>query len=776
MMRKSRESDEFQKYIRFEDGSRLSDELQPVHLSIDGRPTLNRDSESQKPFTSPQYDTPMVEENAFTFRAVFVGTLLGLIVTASNMYLGLTIGWSFGASLFGAIIGFSILKPLSIWLPPRFGGGYFGPKENCTLQTSATAAGGLSVGFISAIPALYRLGLMSPSVTQDTFALIMWSFAACYFGLFFAIPLRRYFILRQKLVFPSATVAAATIKSLHDNADGESSGAQQARVLIFTFAFALVFKCIVWFVPVLLEWHVLYYIGKAAGNLPLMAADVVWKWRLELSFAFVGAGMLVGNNTAASFFGGSVVAWAITGPLLLLLKVVGTAYGYPEVLTGSDGQISVDPNAKSTAQFWLLWPGVTLMVVSSFIEFGMRWRTISRGISGFFSEAIGSAQSALQFGRSGRFRAKKDDDMAIPMTGKDPAEDDDDETNGKTYRFGTAPTLAHDDDEGKEQADADEEDPAGPDEQVPVLWWSVGLVASIIFTTTILTTLFNVKVYEAFLAILLGFIFAFIGIQSSGETDIVPIGTIGKTSQFIFAAFRDPNQSQMLKTNLINGQIAAACAAQTVDMVGDLKTGHILRASPKSQFLAQLISAFFLFFSVGIFTLFGSSYPCILQKPSANVTCAFEAPAVASWTAVSLAVVNGVEKTVPSSSAWASLGAALFAVVFTVIKYTVVPHDYRKFMPNLNAAAIAIVNPQPSIGVAMLAGAILNTVWESKWPRTHVLLGYAVASGLIAGEGIGGIVEAVFSLSGLRQEVLSVSAGIPTKDEVAAVLSSLLSS
>ncbi|KAI8804216.1 hypothetical protein BJ742DRAFT_456499 [Cladochytrium replicatum] len=119
---------------------------------------------------------------------------------------------------------------------------------------------------------------------------------------------------------------------------------------------------------------------------------------------------------------------------------------------------------------------------------------------------------------------------------------------------------------------------------------------------------------EAILAILLGFIFAFIGIQSSGETDIVPIGTIGKTSQFVFAAFRDPNQSQMSKTNLINGQIAAACAAQTVDMVGDLKThfagiAQIAIFSPTDPHSSVL-------FSFLVFTLFGSS--------SANVTCAFE--------------------------------------------------------------------------------------------------------------------------------------------------------
>ncbi|KAK9760141.1 hypothetical protein K7432_016137, partial [Basidiobolus ranarum] len=101
------------------------------------------------------------EETEFTWRAAIIGSLLGCIVSASNLYLGLKIGWTFGASLFGAIFTFAIVKPLSRILPKVLGGGYFGPKENCTAQTAASTAGGFNVGFITCIPALYRLGVMS---------------------------------------------------------------------------------------------------------------------------------------------------------------------------------------------------------------------------------------------------------------------------------------------------------------------------------------------------------------------------------------------------------------------------------------------------------------------------------------------------------------------------------------------------------------------------------------------------------------------------------------
>lgn len=120
-------------------------------------------------------------------------------------------------------------------------------------------------------------------------------------------------VLKQKLVFPSATVSAETIRSLHDSVEGELNSEKRAKVLVISFVVALVIKLVSWWIPVLLEWHILYGIGKAAGSVPLMAADVLWRWRLDVRLAFIGAGMLVGMNAASSFFAGSVAAWAIIG-------------------------------------------------------------------------------------------------------------------------------------------------------------------------------------------------------------------------------------------------------------------------------------------------------------------------------------------------------------------------------------------------------------------------------------------------------------------------------
>ncbi|KAF9431823.1 hypothetical protein BGZ76_011664, partial [Entomortierella beljakovae] len=46
-------------------------------------------------------DSEIYEPHQFTWRASIVGSLLGCVVAASNLYLGLQIGWTFGAALWG---------------------------------------------------------------------------------------------------------------------------------------------------------------------------------------------------------------------------------------------------------------------------------------------------------------------------------------------------------------------------------------------------------------------------------------------------------------------------------------------------------------------------------------------------------------------------------------------------------------------------------------------------------------------------------------------------
>lgn len=158
---------------------------------------------------------PHEDGDGLAVRALVVGTALGLIIAASNVYLGLKTGLTFGAQLFGSLLGFAAIKTMSKYLPLAFGGGYFGPKENVTVQSAATGASGLTSMFVAAVPAMYRLGLLGASPQADFGRLFALTFCTAFYGCFFAIPLRKFYILKQKLIFPTPTATALAIRSLH---------------------------------------------------------------------------------------------------------------------------------------------------------------------------------------------------------------------------------------------------------------------------------------------------------------------------------------------------------------------------------------------------------------------------------------------------------------------------------------------------------------------------------------------------------------------------------
>jgi uncharacterized oligopeptide transporter (OPT) family protein len=60
---------------------------------------------------------------------------------------------------------------------------------------------------------MYGLNLLS-TPTQDFGKLIALGIVCGFYGMFFAVPLRKFYILRQHLIFPESTVTAIAIRTL----------------------------------------------------------------------------------------------------------------------------------------------------------------------------------------------------------------------------------------------------------------------------------------------------------------------------------------------------------------------------------------------------------------------------------------------------------------------------------------------------------------------------------------------------------------------------------
>jgi OPT family oligopeptide transporter len=164
------------------------------------------------------------EPQNFTFRGVAVGLVIGVVICFSNMYFGLQTGWVSGMAMPSALLGFAYFRAVSRLLSYPFS-----PVENVLVQSVAGSVGTmpLGCGFVGVLPALNFL--LKPEengpLRIGLWKLIVWAVGIAFFGVVFAVPLRKQFIIREKLKFPSGTATALMIGVLH----GEKGDAKVIR-------------------------------------------------------------------------------------------------------------------------------------------------------------------------------------------------------------------------------------------------------------------------------------------------------------------------------------------------------------------------------------------------------------------------------------------------------------------------------------------------------------------------------------------------------------------
>lgn len=96
---------------------------------------------------------------------------------------------------------------------------------------------------------MYRLDLLSELPEQDIGKLIALTACAGFFGVFFVIPLRKYYIIHQKLTFPTPAATAYTIRSLHSGKTGAIAAKKKSLALLYSFSATFVYKVLTGYAP-----------------------------------------------------------------------------------------------------------------------------------------------------------------------------------------------------------------------------------------------------------------------------------------------------------------------------------------------------------------------------------------------------------------------------------------------------------------------------------------------------------------------------------------------
>ena len=257
--------------------------------------------------------------------------------------------------------------------------------------------------------------------------------------------------------------------------------------------------------------------------------------------------------------------------------------------------------------------------------------------------------------------------------------------------------------------------------EVPGSWMIVGMLPITIAMVWLQIQAFDVSWYAGLIAVAMSFVLSLVASRATGETDTTPIGAMGKVMQLMFAVLAPKN----IAANLASAGIAANSASSSADLLTDLKTGYLLGANPRKQFLAQFFGVFF-----GTLAIVPIWY---LMVPTRAKLESFALPSTRAWEAVARVLVKGVGE-LPPSAVWAIFIGAGIGVVLPVIE-KLLPASKRKYMPSATGIGLAWVMPFQN-AFSFFIGAVIALFWVKVHNKSAEKFNVPLASGLIAGESL----------------------------------------
>src|SRR5207247_2581413 len=236
-----------------------------------------------------------------TPRALLLGVLLGLIFSASSVYLALKIGLTVSSSIPIAVLSITIFRAL----------GRTSILENNIVQTTGSASDSVAAGVVFTIPAILLMGY-----DLDISRVAILATAGGLMGILMMIPLRRALIVKEHdtLIYPEGTACAEVLIA------GEERGLQAKRVFQ-AFGVGFVYKFLMGGLKL---WPDVP--GKALAFYPGAAIST------EISPELLGVGYIIGPRIAGYLFAGGCFAYLVLAPAI---KLVGSGltepFGFPAV-------------------------------------------------------------------------------------------------------------------------------------------------------------------------------------------------------------------------------------------------------------------------------------------------------------------------------------------------------------------------------------------------------------------------------------------------------------
>ncbi len=264
--------------------------------------------------------------------------------------------------------------------------------------------------------------------------------------------------------------------------------------------------------------------------------------------------------------------------------------------------------------------------------------------------------------------------------------------------------------------------------ECPPSWFPLGFIVLGPVVIALGMYMFQIPWWAGLLALPLSVLMGTVAARVTGETDVTPTKALGPVTQLIFGALL-PRQ---LVPNIMSANVTGGVGLHAADLLTDLKSGYLLGARPRPQFIGQLFGV--LAGAVIVVPAFN------LLIPDASVLggTEFPAPGAQVWAGVSKMLSEGVSSLHPTAR-WGGLIGVVAGIALSLAEKRL-PSKWVTFVPSASGLGIALVIPGYNSVMIFVGASIAQWLRMTRGAKKTEDLTIPVASGFVAGESILGIV------------------------------------
>jgi uncharacterized oligopeptide transporter (OPT) family protein len=294
-----------------------------------------------------------------TVQALAAAVVVAVIMGAAYPYMVLKLGFGPNVSIVSAFFGFIILSVIARKSYDRW--------QNNIVQTAGTSAAqtAFMCGVLAAFDMLRASKVVRFHINPTPLETFVWLTTLSLLGVLLAAPMRRHFVVDEKLPFPDGMAAGETLIVL-DPPRGPGKDevqARRARRAAMVMGAGMLASGLLMLLREDARIFSLIPEGWDPGALTIGAAGagfVVAAMGVGAGYSLlsVGSGMIIGLRVNFWMLVGATIAWIVAPALLIANRMLP------------------DHATRTAVLYWVMWPGIGLIMAGGLTALALRWRLL----------------------------------------------------------------------------------------------------------------------------------------------------------------------------------------------------------------------------------------------------------------------------------------------------------------------------------------------------------------------------------------------------------------